>query len=228
MKISQLCFSERPREKLVSRGPVALSNAELLAVILRSGTRETSVIELAQDLFSSADGSLVTLSSFPLDRLMSFPGIKTSKAVSLLAAFELGRRMMSEVSTLDRRPLTGASGVFKHFKPMLKGLDHEECWILFVNRSNMIIGSSRMSCGGDDSTTIDNRAILREALARHSSAIVLVHNHPSGNPLPGKADIEATASLKKAAEAMEILLLDHVIICDDCYYSFCDETLSQA
>jgi len=228
MKISQLCSSERPREKLVSRGPIALSNAELLSVILRSGTHEASVIELAQDLFSSAGGSLVTLSSFPLEKLMSFSGIKTSKAVSLLAAFELGRRMIMESGTLDRTPLTGAAGVFRHFRPMLKGLNHEECWILFVNRSNFIIGSSKMSNGGDDSTTIDNRCILREALMRHASAIVLVHNHPSGNPLPGKADMEATKSLKAAAEAMDILLLDHVIISDDCYYSFCDETLSKA
>jgi len=205
-----------------------LSNAELLAVILRSGTRESSAIDLAQTLFSSADGKLVSLSSFPLDRLMSFPGIKTSKAVSLLASFELGRRMMMEAEALDRTPLTGASGVFKYFRPKLKGLDHEECWIMFVNRSNFIIGSAKMSFGGDDSTTIDNRSILREALMRHASAMVLVHNHPSGNPLPGRADVEATESLKKAAEAMDILLLDHVIICDDCYYSFCDETMSKA
>lgn len=212
---------------MISGGPAALSNAELLAVILRSGTRELGALDLAQTLYSSAGGSLVALSSFTLDRLMSIPGIKSSKALSLMASFELGRRMIMERGT-GRVPLTGASGVYAYFRPRMKGLKHEECWVLFVNRSNFITGSLRMSQGCDDSTTIDNRTILREALIHHAGAIVLVHNHPSGNPLPGKADVEATASLKEAAEAMDILLLDHVIVCDDCYYSFCDEAVSNA
>lgn len=225
MKISDLCLSERPREKAVSHGVGALSNAELLAVLLRSGTKEKSALEMAQSLLGSAGGSLVDLSRIPMEGLFSFPGIKSSKAVTLLAAFELGRRLVSESSNMERCPLTGAEGVFRRMIPRLKGVRHEECWVLFVNKSQYVTGDMRMSSGGDDSTTIDVRCILREALSRYAQAIVLVHNHPSGNPLPGEADIRATKSLRRAAEAMDILLLDHVIICDDCYYSFCDERI---
>lgn len=227
MKISELCFSERPREKALSRGAGSLSNAELLAVLLRSGTRESSAVELAQTILRSAGGSLVELSRLPLETLVSFPGIKSSKAATLIASFELGRRLVAETSTIEKCPLTGAEGVFKRMIPRLKGLRHEECWVLFINKSQYVTGDLRMSSGGDDSTTIDVRCILREALSRRAQALVLVHNHPSGNPLPGEADIKATAALKKAAEAMDILLLDHVIICDDCYYSFCDERVGR-
>ena len=223
MKISELCPSERPREKALSHGAGSLSNAELLAVLLRSGTRDASALELAQTLLGASGGSLIGLSRFTSRKLSSFPGIKDSKAVSLLSAFELGRRMMSENSAVAKVPLTGAAGVYRRMIPHLKGIQHEECWVLFVNKSQYVIGDMRLSSGGDDSTTIDVRCVLREALSRCAQAIILVHNHPSGNPQPGNADIKATASLKKAAEVVDILLLDHVIICDDCYYSFCDE-----
>lgn len=227
MKMSQLCLSERPREKAASHGTGTLSDAELLAVLLRTGTREMSAVELSQTIMNAAGGSLVKLSQFGLEGLSTFPGVKLSKAVTLLAALELGRRLMAENCTEKKAPVRGADAVYRWMLPKMKGLRHEECWVLFLDKAQCITGDMRMSIGGDDSTVIDVRCIIREALSRHAGALILAHNHPSGNPLPGEADVRETLNLKKAAEAVAIPLMDHVIICDDCYYSFCDECVGR-
>ncbi|MBQ0150589.1 MAG: DNA repair protein RadC [Bacteroidales bacterium] len=234
MKIQDICESERPREKMLARGARQLGNAELLAVLLRTGTRtgtgdsitSESAIDIAHRLLSLAGGSLLKLAYMSPKDLCSVPGIKEGKAVSVMAAMELGRRFMAESPGLDRIPLTDAGMVYDLMRPHLKGLRHEECWIILLNNARYVIGKKMMTQGGSSSTTIDVKDIVRQALDINASAMILVHNHPSGNPRPGNADMNETMSLKQAAEAMDMLLLDHVIVCDDCYFSFSDEKVS--
>lgn len=223
MKIKELCEAERPREKMLSAGPGALSNGELLAVILRSGTRSMSAIDLAQELMKKVDGSLCRLATMSPAMLCGIEGIKNQKAAGILASLELGRRMMCEAGTVEKRPVTRAKTVFEIMRPYLKGLDHEECWILFLNRSNYITGRQKVSSGDDYSTIMNTKEIVRRCLEKHASALIMVHNHPSGNPHPSDADIRRTEALHDALHTFEIDLLDHVIVCDDCFFSFSEE-----
>ena len=228
MKISDCCASERPREKLLSRGPAALGNAELLAILLRVGSPGESVLDLAHRLLASVDGSLLKLSGSTPEQLCLHSGIKQDKAATLLAAFELGRRFLAEASWLPAESVTTPGQVYRTMIPLLKGLDHEECWILLVNKAQKLIGRRQMTRGGSGSTTIDIKDILKAALDQGAQGIILVHNHPSGNPFPGAADIAETKALQKAARPMDLTLLDHVIVCDSCYYSFTDDRMTQA
>lgn len=227
MKISDYAADERPREKMLSRGPGALGIPELLAILLRTGTREHNVLDLAQELLASAGGSLIRLSSTPLDALCRIPGIKRDKAATLLAAFELGRRFLSEASWLPSTPLTQPEQAYRMMIPLLKGLEHEECWVILLNKAQLPIGKERMSLGGSDSTTIVVKDILKRALECGAHGLVLVHNHPGGDPRPSAGDIACTRQLQKAARMMDISLLDHVIIADDSYYSFTDDQLTR-
>ena len=223
MKIRELPDGERPREKMAARGAAALSDGELLAVLLRSGTRRESVLDVSRRLLALSDGSLTRLSALTPEELRSVPGVKQEKLASVLAAFELGRRFMAEDSCPDRRPVVSARSVFEQMLPYLKGLQREECWVLYLNNARLVTGRERLSVGGFSSTTIDCRSILRRALELRASALVLVHNHPSADPSPSKGDIAATRALQSAAGAFDIPLLDHVIISDDRFYSFKDE-----
>ena len=225
MKISEISLSERPREKLLARGPATLGTAELLAILLRTGTPRANVLDIAHQLLSAADGSLLKLSALPRDALCAIPGIKKDKATTILAAFELGRRFLDEASWLPKEPVTTPERVYKIMIPLLKGLDHEECWVLFLNKAQRLIARERMTRGGSDATTIDVKDILRKSLDHGARGIVLIHNHPSDNPLPGQADIAMTKALQKAARSMDLFLLDHVIVCDSCYYSFTDDRM---
>lgn len=234
MKIQDICESERPREKMLAKGPRSLGNAELLAVLLRTGTRtgtgdsavSENAIDIANRLLSLAGGSLLKLAYMSAKEISSVQGIKNGKAVSVLAAMELGRRFMAESPGLSKIPLTDAGMVYDLMRPQLKGLTHEECWVVMLNNARYVVGKTMMTRGGSSSTTIDVKDIVRQALDMKASAIILVHNHPSGNPRPGKADMDETMALKQAAEAMDMLLLDHVIVCDDCYFSFADENVT--
>lgn len=234
MKILDICESERPREKMLLRGSNTLGNAELLAVLLRTGTRtgtgesavSESAIDIANKLLNLAGGSLLRLAYMSAAEISSVPGIKQGKAVSIIAAMELGRRFMAESPGLTKIPLTDAGMVYDLMRPHLKGLTHEECWIVMLNNARYVTGKKMMTQGGTSSTAIDVKDIVRQALDAKASAIILVHNHPSGNPRPGKADMDETLALKQAAEAMDMLLLDHVIVCDDCYFSFSDEKVT--
>ena len=228
MKLSELCSSERPREKLLARGAAALGNAELLAILLRTGTSRESVLDLGQRLLATAGDSLVKLYGQPLDTLCAIPGIKKDKAATLLAAFELGRRFVDEEHWLPRDPLNTPKKIYDLMIPRLKGLQHEECWILMVNKAYRLIGRKQMTRGGSSATTIDIKDILRTALDCKAQGLILVHNHPSGDPRPGPADISETRALQKAARSMDLMLLDHVIVCDDAFYSFTDEQATRA
>lgn len=226
MKIKELCASERPREKLLAEGPARLSDGELIAVLLHSGSRRYSAVELAQQLLNAADGRLSRLFNMEAARMLGISGIGEGKAATVLAAFELGRRFLNEESSLDKTPVVTARSVFEMMLPRLKGISHEECWILLLNDSCYLIKSVKLSSGGGRATVIDARQVLRIALDNCASGIILVHNHPSGNPRPSDADKKQTAMLHKAAEACGLQLVDHVVVCDDCFFSFAEERVA--
>ena len=225
MKLKELCIDDRPREKMLEKGPSSLSNAELLAIMIRTGTGKMNVVDVARTLLHTAEGRLNAIADMPMEKLCSISGIGRSKAVTIAAAFELGRRSAAEKIVQDRVPVTSPKDVFRMMLPFMRGLDHEECWAVFLNRANYVLGKDRMSVGGLDSTTMDVKAVLRRALDRKASGVILVHNHPSGSALPGQADIRQTALLKKALQTCEIQLVDHVVIAEDSWYSFADEQL---
>lgn len=220
MHLKEICESERPREKLLANGPSALDNSELLAILLRTGTGGKNVVEIASELLRQADNSLTVLSGFSLDRMTGIRGIGYDKAATLSAALELGKRFISEKTYNNRVPVTSPEQIFRIMQPLMKGLTYEECWIFFLNRSNFIISKEKLSSGGMNSTVLDTRIIIRRALERQAHGLILVHNHPSGNPRPGQNDIRHTESLKKAAATFDISLLDHLVIADDRFYSF--------
>jgi DNA repair protein RadC len=225
MRLKELCLDDRPREKMLEKGPGALSNAELLAIMIRTGTGKMNVVDVARTLLSSAEGRLNAIADMPMERLCSVSGIGRSKAVTIAAAFELGRRCSMELAVPDKVAVSSPKVVFRMMLPFLRGLDHEECWAMFLNRANYVLGKERMSVGGLESTVVDVKAILRRALDRKASGVILVHNHPSGSAMPGQADIRQTAVLKKALQTCEIQLVDHVVVAEDSWYSFADERL---
>lgn len=221
-----MCASERPREKMVHAGASSLSNGELLAVLLRSGTKKQSVLELSHCILQGCEGKLCTLSSKSFEELCNISGISTSKACTIMAALELGRRFMHESQAYEyEHPINSGRTVFELILPKLKGLKHEENWIMLLNRSHKLIKSQRLSLGSDSATTIDTKHIIRLCLECHAFGLIIIHNHPSGNPLPSVSDINTTTKLRSALKICDLCLVDHVIICDDCYYSFSEEVI---
>ena len=223
MKIKELCMDERPREKMMQKGADSLSNAELLAILLRTGTGKMNVVDVARELLKSAGGKLNGVADMALERLCEIEGIGPGKAVTLAAAFELGRRAASEPIVESRTAISSPKIVFRAMLPIMRGLDHEECWVMYLNRANYMIAREKISSGGIDSTTFDSRAIAIKALEKRASGIVITHNHPSGSAIPGAADINATKQLEMTLKTCGISLIDHVIIAEDSYYSFADE-----
>lgn len=223
MKIKELTEGERPRERMVKYGADALGTGELLAILLRSGTQGESALELAQRLLALAGGSLVQLSQLPLARLRSLRSLGGAKVLPVLAALELGRRFMEESSRFEKIPIIAPSQVYRLMKPSLKGLETEECWVIYLNSARYVTGREKVSTGGLSATIFDVKKIVSSALDRKAQSLVLVHNHPSGNPRPGTEDFDQTMALRRALDSMSISLLDHVVFCDDCYYSFADE-----
>ncbi len=226
MKIKELCMDERPREKMLAKGAEALSNTELLAIMLRTGTGGMNVIDVSRELLRNAGGKLNGIASMPVEQLCGINGIGPTKAVTLAAAFELGRRCAGESIIDSKTAISSSKTVFRIMLPVLRGLDHEECWVLFLNRANYLISKEKVSSGGIDSTTLDCRTIVRKALEKKASGIIVVHNHPSASALPGQADIQATRQLEHALRTCDLSLLDHVIIAEDSYYSFSDEEIT--
>lgn len=215
---------ERPREKVMANGVQYLSDSELLAILLGSGTRNKSAVELARQILLEAGNTLHGLGRQTISDLLRIKGVGPAKAISVLAAMELGRRR-SGIRQPERTPVKSSKTVFNLFYPLLGDLDHEEFWLLMLNRANKVLGRSKVSQGGLSGTVIDTRIILKKALDNLSSSIIVCHNHPSGNNQPSDADVKITEKLKKAAEMLEIKLLDHVIIADKSYFSFADEGL---
>ena len=228
MRLKDLCADEMPREKMLEKGAGALSNVELLAILLRTGRGGMNVIDMARELFKRGDGTLSGLAEMSIDRLCTINGIGPSKAVTIAAAIELGRRASLQSALDCAGALTSPYKVFNIMHPITKDLDHEECWVLFLNKANRLIAKEMISSGGLDSTVIDNRIIIRKALDKNAVAIILVHNHPSGNAYPSPADINMTRSLNKALKTFSLSLVDHVVIARDGYYSFADEELTDS
>ncbi len=225
MKIKDLCSDERPREKMLKKGAKTLSNSELLAILLRTGRDGKNVIGIAQELLSKADGQLINIASMSLDAMCTIPGIGPSKAVTIVAAFELGTRFSAELLKPDGTSITSPDIVYRIMFQKLTGLDHEECWVLFLNRAKNILSIEKITTGSLTNTSMDTQGILRRAIEKKADGIILVHNHPSGNPKPSKGDIIMTESLRRGANTLDISLVDHVIIADSKYYSFADEEI---
>jgi len=223
MKIQDLCPDERPREKMAVRGASALSNAELMAILLRTGTKSKNALEVAQQLMSEAGGSLTAASRMSLEQMCRIDGIGRGKAVSIVAALELGKRMCGEVPDNGKAVIHSATDIFREMIPVMRGLQHEECWIFYLARNNRIISKEMLSVGGQHETVADVRIVVRRAIDTLASAVIIAHNHPSGDPTPGQADITLTRTLKRALETFDIPLLDHVVIADGKYYSFSEE-----
>jgi DNA repair protein RadC len=215
---------ERPREKVMANGIRVLTDAELLAILLGSGTRNTTAVELARKILAASGNSLLELGRQSLADLQKLKGVGPAKAISVMAAMELGRRRTG-LQHVERIPVKSSETVFNLFHPLLGDLDHEEFWLLMLNRANKVLGRFKVSQGGLSGTVIDTRIILKKALDNLASSIIVCHNHPSGNTQPSDADVNITEKLKKASEMLEIKLLDHVIIADKSYFSFADEGL---
>ena len=224
MRVMDMSIAERPREKLMSKGAQALADGELLAILLRTGRKGESVLELAQRLLSLTDGRLTGLFECDPGYLASMEGVGTPKAASLLAAFELGRRFMLEQREASA-PIRDAHSVYELMLPRLKGLKHEECWEILLDRKSRVIKVIRTTIGGSRGTSIDIPTLVRNAMTYSARHIILVHNHPEGDPRPSAADIRETSSLRDAAASCSILLLDHVIIADEHFYSFNEEKM---
>lgn len=213
---------DRPREKLISKGRQALSDAELLAILLASGSKEETAVQLAQRMLNQNGNSINNLAKLQLNDLKKFKGVGEAKAVTIAAALEIGRRRTDEQSD-DKVQITSSKIAYQLFNALLSDLPHEEFWILFLNRNNRVIQKSCISKGGVSGTVVDVRLILKPAIECLASGIILGHNHPSGNLKPSQEDIQLTQKVKQAAKLIDVSILDHLIIGDQNYYSFADE-----
>lgn len=221
LKITDWAVGDRPRERLCSKGPSSLSDAELLAILIGSGTKNASAVDIARELLALAGNNLSELGKLTVTDIKKLKGIGHARAVTVIAALELGRRRkLAEAADTPR--IKSSSDVFNIFHPLMEDLSHEEFWILFLNRANRIISRMKISQGGVSGTVTDVRIILKNAIECLASGIILCHNHPSGNNTPSEADIKITRKIKEAGELMDVQLLDHVIICGKEYYSFAD------
>lgn len=223
MIFKELSPEERPREKMKERGVGALSNAELLAVVLRSGTGGVSALELAQKLLSDAEGKLSALHGMSLERMCTHKGIGELKALSVVAALELGRRIGMEPTTPQNKPITKAEQAYRVMIPIMRNLDHEECWVLYLIRRNILSAKEMISSGDLESTIINDKFIIRKMIERKAESIILVHNHPSGDPTPSVADIHQTEKLRRSLSVVGFALLDHIIISPNRFFSFSEE-----
>lgn len=219
LTIAHWSESDQPREKLRDKGSQALSDAELLAILIGSGTPGVSAVELMQEVLSNCNNNLNTLGKMTIRQLMDYKGIGEAKAITILAACELGKRRQME--TPEERPDMGtATRIYNHMRPMMQDLDVEEFWVLLLNQHYRLIKKVRISHGGITETSVDIRIIIREAVVANCTILAVCHNHPSGNLTPSKADDELTKTIKHACDLMRIHFLDHVIITDGQYYSY--------
>ena len=220
MKIKEICLSERPRERMLSAGPSALSNGELLALIIRNGTAQMNVLDLSRHLLNKCQGSLVALSRLSIEQLCEIKGIKEDKACIIQAVFELGRRFISEGQERETPRIANSMDAYRLLLPLLKGVAHEEAWIIILDSAHKVLNLQAIGIGNSESVVIESKQIVRMVLENGGSALILAHNHPSGNAYPSEADIKMTQNLSNACGIFNISLLDHLIVCDGEYYSF--------
>lgn len=216
--------SDRPREKLILKGKESLSDAELLAILIGSGSRNESAVSLCKRILKDNAQKINVLAKLDVKQLMAYKGIGEAKAISIVAALELGRRRRGE-EALELTKITSSTNVFELMQPILGDLHHEEFWVILLNNSNKIIHKSALSKGGITGTLVDLRLLFKNALAFGAVSLILAHNHPSGTLKPSKADLDITKRIKNAASTLDMKLLDHLIITDKSYFSFADESL---
>ena len=220
--IKQWAKDDRPREKLLSKGATVLSNSELIAILIINGSKEKSAVELAQEVLRLSKDDLNELGKLSVKELMKVKGIGEAKAISIVAAMELGRRRQA-LAPKEKAIITSSSDVANYLQTILRDYKHEVFAVLFLNRSNKINHFQIISEGGITGTVADPRIILKKALEQDAVSLILCHNHPSGSLKPSKADEELTHKIKEAAKYFDIKVIDHLIVSDDGYYSFADE-----
>lgn len=220
--IKQWAEDDRPREKMLQKGRHSLSDAELLAILIGSGTRNESALEVARQLLASSQDNLVELSRTSVEDLMKQKGIGTARAVSITAALELGKRR-TEAEVVAREKISCSRDAFMIFRSTMGDQPYEEFWILILNKANRIVRKCCISEGGISGTVVDPKKIFKIALDNHASSIILGHNHPSGNLQPSEADQKITRKIKDAGNMLDIAVLDHLIIGENGYYSFADQ-----
>ena len=224
LPITSWSLDDRPREKLLEKGNRSLSDAELIAILIGSGSREESAVALAKRILQASKNNLNQLARLSIDDLKKFNGIGEAKAVSIAAALELGRRRRLE-KALEKLIIASSKDAFEIMQPLIGDLNHEEFWVLFLNNSNSIVAKQQMSKGGFTGTLVDTRLILKRGLEVSATGLILFHNHPSGKLIPSQSDKNLTHKIRDAAKIMDIQVLDHLIITEKSYFSFADEGL---
>lgn len=222
LTINNWAEEDRPREKLMRLGAEALSNAELLAILIGSGSTKESAVSLMQRVLNDCDNNLNTLGKRSIHDLMTYNGVGEAKAITILAACELGKRRQ-QAQAAERKDLGSATAVYNYMHPQMQDLDVEEAWILLMNQNYKLIKPMRISHGGITETAVDVRIIIKEALLCNTTVLALCHNHPSNNPRPSRDDDQLTQRVKKACELMRIHFMDHIIITDGAYYSYYEQ-----
>ncbi|MBU2061438.1 MAG: DNA repair protein RadC [Bacteroidetes bacterium] len=212
---------DRPREKLMLKGKSALSDAELIAILIGSGNRNESAVDLSKRILSGVNNNLNALGKLSMASLTEYKGIGEAKAISIIAALELGRRRRTE-EAVELVKITSSKAIFELMQPIVGELPHEEFWIIYLNNSNKVLSKSQLSKGGITGTLVDVRIVFKKALELGATALILCHNHPSGTLVPSEADKHITRKLKLAGESLEVKVLDHVIVTENSYFSFVD------
>jgi DNA repair protein RadC len=212
---------DRPREKLMLKGKSALSDAELIAILIGSGNRNESAVDLSKRILSGVNNNLNALGKLSMASLIEYKGIGEAKAISIIAALELGRRRRTE-EAVELVKITSSKAIFELMQPIVGELPHEEFWIIYLNNSNKVLSKSQLSKGGITGTLVDVRIVFKKALELGATALILCHNHPSGTLVPSEADKHITKKLKLAGESLEVKVLDHVIVTENSYFSFVD------
>ncbi len=220
--INQWAEDDRPREKFLLKGKSTLSDSELLAILIGSGSRNESAVQLCQRILASSENNLNTLWKMSVSQLMQFKGIGEAKAISIAAALELGRRRRAE-EAVELKKITSSKVVFDILHPIIGELPHEEFWVLYLNNSNKVIYKAQLSKGGITGTVVDIRIIFKMAFEQNATGLILSHNHPSGKLMASEADLKITKRIKEAGQTLEIQVLDHLIITENGYLSFQDE-----
>jgi DNA repair protein RadC len=216
--------ADRPREKLVRHGRTVLSDAELIAILIGSGTQSLSAIDVGKNILSDVNNDLNHLAKFSVKELMKFRGIGQAKAIAIIAALELGRRR-KETAVQEKPKIVSSQDAYDLLKSVMLDLHHEEFWIIMMNRANRVVRMKRVSSGGISGTVADVKIIFKEAIDQMASAMILAHNHPSGNREPSEQDVRLTRKMKESGLLLDIPVLDHIIFAEDKYYSFADEAM---
>lgn len=222
LQIKAWAEADRPREKLVNMGKHSLTDSELIAILIRSGSRNETAVELGKRILQQANNDLTELSRLSVKDLSKYKGMGSVKAITIVAALELGRRRR-EAEALKKTKVGSSADAAAIFQPALSDLMHEEFWVLLLDRANHVITRFNMSKGGTSGTVVDPKIIFKTAIEHHACGIILCHNHPSRNNKPSDADLKLTRNLKQSGEMLEIKILDHIIIAGSSYYSFADE-----